>query len=483
MKILFTTAEVAPFAKSGGLGDVAGSLPQALSECGMETRVIMPLYESVAEKYGDEMEQVDSIQVVLGWRTLYCGLKRMMKDGICYYFVDNQYYFYRNAMYGYADDAERFAFFSKAVLECIMTMTDFKPDVIHCNDWHTALVPIFKAEFYGAVPYFADMGTVFTIHNLKYQGDMETVAFDDVLGLSGHVAAWEQLEFNGRLNLMKGGIMSASKVTTVSPSYAEEIKEIYWSEGLGEVIRLRQQDLIGILNGILYKSMPFCRKNKKNIEISKDKLKKYKKEKKREIQSAFNLPIRPDVPLFAMVSRLEEQKGLDLLECILHEFLAEDVQIVFLGTGAKRYEDMVKGYDYAYPEKVGVKVAFDLELAETIYGGADLFLMPSKFEPCGLSQMEAMRCGTLPVVREVGGLKDSVKAYNELTGEGNGFSFANYNAHELLQIMRYAVRTYKNDKEGWEKLLINAASEDFGWKNSAMKYKALYEEIVPDTTD
>jgi len=475
MKVLFVIAEAYPFAKSGGLGDVGGSLPAALLNSKTDVRVVMPKYSAIPEELLGNLKVTTDITVDLAWRKLPCRIEETHYQGIHYYFIDNEYYFGREKLYGYEDDGERFAFFCKAVLESL-THLQYQPDILHCHDWHTALIPLYLKEKYGNHPFYFGMKTVFTIHNLKHQGLLPTVDFEDVLGLGGHKTAWEKLAFNGGLNILKAGLLSSQVITTVSPTYAEEIQNPYYGEGLDEILRQRKPELYGILNGI--DTQKYDPQSDPHLVVNYRSSLCKKEENKMDLQQILGLPVRGELPLIAMVSRLVDQKGLDLLAHILEEMLSMDLQMVVLGTGEKKYEDMFNHFAYKYPYKIAARLNFDDKLAHKIYGGSDILVMPSQFEPCGLSQMIAMRYGTIPVVRETGGLKDTVTPYNEFTGEGNGFSFHNYNAHELLFTVQRAIRLFFEDKVAWKGLAENARKSDFSWKNSANQYVELYQGMI-----
>lgn len=475
MNILFVLAEAFPFIKAGGLGDVGGSLPIALHNEETDVRVMMPKYSSINPELLKESKVIAEVNMHLGWRKLRFNVEELTYKGIRFYFIDNPYYFDRDKLYGFGDDGERFAFFSKAALECLPHI-GFKPDILHCHDWHAALVPLLLRDFYSWFDYYGSMKSVLTIHNLKHQGICAYSFFDDVLGLIGNRPAWEKMESEGVLNFFKAGLLAADLVTTVSPSYAEEIKQPYYGEKLDWILRYRQEDLYGILNGIdTEKFNPMTDSNLKvNYKTSLDK----KLQNKLSLQEELGLPVSKEIPMLSIVSRLVDQKGLDLLAYILEEMLQMDLQLVVLGTGEKRYEDMFRYFEYRFPDKIRALMVFDDNLSHKIYGSSEMLLMPSQFEPCGLSQMIAMRYGTIPIVRETGGLKDSVTSYNKYTGEGNGFSFSNYNAHELLFAVENAVRMYYEDKESWKGLVKNALNSDFSWKKSAEKYLELYKKLI-----
>lgn len=480
MKILFAVSEAYPLAKTGGLGDVGGSLPAALKEKGIDVRVIMPRYRTIPTELQDRIQQVTTFKVELSWRKIQCNLSRLLYNDVCYYLIENEYYFNRETLYGFEDDAERFALFSKAVLESATKLGDFQPDIIHCNDWHTALIPLMIKENYGGNPFYFDIKTLFTIHNLKHQGVFPTKVFEDVLGLGGHVSAWEKLEFHGAINYMKAALLSADYITTVSQTYADEILHPYFGEQLDGVLRVRTDNLCGILNGLDTKK--YNPQDDPNIIVNYRSSLCKKEENKKHLQELLHLPVHTDLPVIAVISRLVDQKGLDLLAHVLEEMLSLDLQMVVLGTGDRRYEEMFKYFAAKYPSKIAVQLTFDEVLAHKIYAGSDILLMPSLFEPCGLSQMIAMRYGTIPIVRETGGLKDSVNPYNEYTGEGNGFTFANYNAHELLFTIQRAVRFFYDDKVAWKGLAENARKSDFSWAKSAKKYEELYRSLKTESS-
>lgn len=472
MKVLFAVSEVKPFIASGGLGDVAGSLPQALRKRMIGCRVVLPLYGDIKQEYKDKMTFLTNITVPVAWRRQYCGIFELRKDGVVYYFIDNEYYFKRNSIYGHYDDAERFAFFSRAVLE-IIPVIDFKPDIIHCNDWQTALVPVYYSTMYASRPGYENIKTVFTIHNIQYQGKYGEDLLEDVVGLSWYDRGI--LEYDGCVNFMKGAIETANKVTTVSPTYAKEILDPWYSHGLDQILAARSWKLQGILNGIGYDMY--------NPETDKDIWFNYsaekpenKKKNKAELQKYFSLPVDENIPMFAMVTRLVSHKGLDLVKAVIEEFICtSDAQVVILGSGDWQYEKFFSYLAEKYPDKVGLKLGFFADLAQKIYAGSDIFLMPSKSEPCGLSQMISLRYGSIPIVRETGGLKDSVT--DSGLGEGNGFTFANYNAHDMLHAMRRALGGFA-DKEGWTILVKRAMECDFSWNRSANEYIKMYKEIL-----
>lgn len=457
---------------SGGLGDVAVSLPKALRKRLVGCRVVMPLYGGIKQELRDQMQFITHITVPVSWRRQYCGIFEAKIDGVIFYFIDNEYYFKRDGIYGHYDDAERFAFFSRAVLE-IIPHIGFKPNIIHTNDWQTALVPVYYSTMYANREGYEGIKNIFTIHNIQYQGVYGKEILGDVFGLGEQHE--QLLDFGGTLNLMKGAIECADVVTTVSPTYAEEILDPWFSHGLDPILRERQYKLHGILNGIdtdIY-----------NPETDKAIAKNFsakdpagKKEDKADLQREFSLPVRDDVPIIGMVSRLVSHKGLDLVKAVLDELLSTtDVQLVVLGTGDWEYENFFREIEARYPGKVGLRIAFIPDLARKIYAGCDMFLMPSKSEPCGLSQMLALRYGTLPIVRETGGLKDSITDSGD--GEGNGFTFKSYNAHDMLDAIRRSLGAY-SDKKYWASLVERALECDNSWGRSAREYMRLYRETI-----
>ncbi len=481
LRVMMALFEASPFLKTGGLGDVGGSLPGALKRVGIEARAVLPKFKTIPEQYRSKMKFVTSFNVPLGWRNLYCGLWELKWDGTVYYFLDNEYYFGRDRAYGYYDDGERIAFFSKAVCEFLQYLPDFKCDVLHCNDWHTALSPVFLREFYRGIPLYDNVKTVFTVHNLKFQGMMSDFVLGDILGLYGIPAAENQLRATkDAVNFMMGGLCYSDILTTVSPTYAEEIKSEYYGEHMEGIFRRRSNVLYGILNGINLKeydpatdpALParYTMKDLSGKALCKE-----------NVQKEFGLAVRPEVPLVAMISRLTEQKGLDLLDAVLEELLDQDIQLVVLGTGDPAYEETLKRVASHRPN-MAAAIYFSEELSRRLYAGADILLMPSKFEPCGLSQMIAMHYGTLPIVRMTGGLTDSVVPYNKFTGEGTGFRFMNYNAHELLFTVKEAADICRNRPEDWKKLMLQAMAYDVSWEKSAKEYKEIYHKLHPEVT-
>lgn len=476
MKILFAVSECVPFIKSGGLADVAGSLPKELQNLGTDVRVILPNYGAIPETYKKKMKKVKEFTVPVGWRNQYCGLFELVVNGVTYYFVDNEYYFKRDQLYGFFDDGERFSFFNRAVLEAIAHL-EFFPDVIHCHDWHTGMIPFLYRVEYSMKDGYEFIRTVFTIHNLQFQGIFPKGILEDLLGLSTKYFTEDQLEFYGNVNFMKAGLVSADIITTVSPSYLKEIQTAYFGEKLDGLLRKRGSDIRGIVNGIddvVYdpETDPSLLQTYDSSNIS------FKNKNKLFVQQFLGLPQSGKIPLLVMITRLTKQKGLDLVKAVFHEMMAEKMQMVVLGTGDSEFEDFFRQMAHQYPQQVRVQIGFDEKWAHQLYAASDLFLMPSKFEPCGLGQMIAMRYGSVPIVRETGGLQDTVQAYNELTEEGNGFSFANFNAHDMLFTIRRALWFYHYDKTNWRKLVKSAMSEDFSWAQSAFHYNQLYFELI-----
>ncbi len=474
MKVLYVSSEALPFMASGGLADVAGSLPKALRQRLIGCRVVMPLYDGIRQELKDQMTFLTSITVPVAWRRQYCGIFEAKANGVIYYLLDNQYYFKRDGIYGYYDDAERFAFFSRAVLE-ILPHIGFKPDIIHCNDWQSALTPLYYSTMYATREGYENIKTIFTIHNIQYQGTYGMELINEVLGLRPQDRGL--IEYDGDVNFMKAAIETANRVTTVSPSYADEILDPWYSHGLDTILRQRKWKLSGILNGIdtdLY-----------NPETDMDIFKNYsaadfsaKAENKRALQELLGLPQRADVPLMGMVTRLAGHKGLDLVKAVLDELLATtDIQMVVLGSGEWQYEEFFKQMAAKYPDKFALKLGFIPSLSRKIYAGSDLFLMPSKSEPCGLSQMIALRYGSIPIVRETGGLRDSI--HDSGDGAGNGFTFANYNAHEMLYTIRRALEGYAKP-DGWKILVKRAMECDNSWGKSANEYIKLYKAVLKD---
>lgn len=475
IKVLFAASEAVPYAKTGGLADVAGTLPEELVKLGIDARLIMPKYKSIPQSFVDRMEYIGYVYVDLAWRNQYCAVFKLTHEGVTAYFIDNEYYFNRDGLYGHFDEAEQFAFFSKALLK-VLPMIDFKPDIIHCNDWQTGVVSIFLKAHFGQEIFYKDIRTVYTIHNLKYQGIFPKEILGDILGLSWDYFNPEGLEFHDCVNYMKAGIVYSDMITTVSKTYSEEIKHDFFGERLNGIINKRADRLFGIVNGIDYQvndpatdKRIFKNYDAENIEG--------KYENKWMLQQSLGLPQRGEVPVISIVSRLVDQKGFDLIACVLDEFLSMDIQLIVLGTGDKKYEDMFKNAASKYPDKVSANIKYDEVLAQRIYAGSDMFLMPSLYEPCGLSQLFSLRYGTVPIVRETGGLKDTVESYNEFTGEGTGFTFANYNAHEMLDAIKRAISFYWK-KDIWKGIVRNGMMKDFSWSKSAKEYVKLYRRVL-----
>lgn len=471
MKVLYAASEALPFIASGGLGDVAGSLPHALRKRLIGCRVVLPMYDTIKQELKDTMKFITHISVPVAWRRQYCGIFEAKHNGVIYYLIDNQYYFKRDTIYGHYDDAERFAFFSRAVLE-IIPYIDFKPDIIHCNDWQTALTPVYYSAMYANSPGYENIKTIFTIHNIQYQGVYGKELLEDVLGIPADKASL--LEYDGCINFMKGAIECADKVTTVSPSYADEILDPWYSHGLDSILNERRYKLSGILNGIDTVGYDPATDKCIKANFSADDI-SGKKIDKKALQKEMGLPVKPGVPVIGMVTRLVSHKGLDLVKGILDELLAtSEMQLVVLGSGDYEYESYFRWIAEKYPDKVGLRIGFVPELARKIYAGADMFLMPSKSEPCGLSQMVALRYGTVPIVRETGGLRDSITDCGD--GKGNGFTFKSYNAHDMLDAIRRALTLYYNGD--WNELVLRALNCDFSWGRSANAYIRLYKETL-----
>lgn len=469
------SSEVAPFAKSGGLGDVLGALPQALAKLGHDVRVVLPRYGCIPEEYRSTMEYKFFLYIPLGWRRKYCGVFELVKDGVTYYFIDNEYYFGDPYLYKW-NDLERFAFYDKACLE-ILRHLEFKPDIIHAHDWQAGMVPVLLNAYYVRDEFYSGIKTVFTIHNLRYQGiySMDVVA--DFFSLEKGFFTDDKLEFHGCANLLKGGIVYSDYVTTVSPTYAEEIKTPLGGEQLDGLLSARSNSLFGIINGI----------DVEEYNPSKDKyiFENYdqrnvvnkKKANKKALQEQLGLDIDPEKAMIGIVSRLVDQKGFDIIAESMGELTSMDVQLVVLGTGDSKYEELFRQNAWYHPRKVSANITFSNEMAHKIYASSDIFLMPSMFEPCGLSQMISMAYGTIPIVRETGGLKDSVKPYNQYTGEGNGFSFYPYSSHDMMYTLKNALRLYA-DKSIWTPLIKSAMKTDFSWKASAKKYDEMYKSLL-----
>lgn len=481
MQIVFASAECAPFVKTGGLGDVAGSLPVALVRAGAEVIVMVPKYATIKDEYKAQMEHFSDFYVSLGWRNEYCGLEKLEHDGVTYMFIDNERYFARDYPYGFFDDGERFAFFSKAITESLQHLPEgFECDILHCNDWQTALAPVFLREFYQGLPLYDRVKTVFSIHNVAFQGQFSDTVMEDILGVAHIPAAASQLRCDAcSINYMLGALRYADAITTVSPTYANEIQTPEFGEGLDGVLRERSYALQGILNGIDVAGFDPATDNRIAANYTVED-RSGKAVCKAKLQEELGLEVRDDRPLMVMVTRLTRQKGMDLVMYALDRILAGGVQVAVLGTGDRDYEDGLRYFQDKYPGTMAARIEFDPALSQRMYAAADMFLMPSKFEPCGLSQIIAMRYGTLPIVRETGGLKDTVIPYNEFTGEGTGFSFSNFNGDQMGDAVFRAARLFWDNRDAWNLLVTQAMSQDFSWTRSADKYLDLYFFMHPE---
>ena len=476
LKVLFAASECLPFVKTGGLADVAGALPKQLCRDGADARVVLPFYKPIKEKYRMQCKHVCDFILRLGWRSQYCGVEQLTLEGITYYFIDNEYYFARGQIYGEYDDAERFAYYSKAVLEVLPDL-EWKPDVINCNDWQTALVPVYYNLMFASRPFYENIKTVFTIHNIQYQGRYGREILEYVLGIDDAHFRSGFMAMDGDVNLMKAAIVASTAVTTVSPTYANEIQTEYYGYRLDSVLRMNSYKLHGILNGINMDAF--------NPETDSKIFKNYgpnnpqdKLVNKTELLKLCGLEGDANTPVIGIVTRFVDQKGLDLVEAVLPDILADDVRLIVLGTGDYRYEQMFIEAKRRWPDKVSASIMFSGDLANRIYAGADMFLMPSKFEPCGLAQMIALRYGTIPIVRETGGLKDTVHAFVDYAGTGNGFTFASYNAHDMLHVIREACGVFRFNKPAWSKLIMQGMQSDFSWGSSADKYIEVYKTAM-----
>ncbi len=477
-KILFVASECVPYLKTGGLADVVGALPKYINKEEYDVRVIMPNYKIIPEVLKEKMVYKLNFYMDLAWRNKYVGLFEIIEDGIHYYFIDNEFYFCGNTAYGNIyEDIEKFAYFSKAALS-ILPQIDFKPDIIHCHDWQTGLIPVYLKDLFSNDEFYAGIKSIMTIHNLKFQGVWDLKTVKDVTGLSDYYFTPDKLEAYGDANYLKGGIIYADTVTTVSRTYAEEIKTPYYGEGLDGLMRARSNSLLGIVNGIDYEEYdPFT---DPLIPFHYD-AKNFRKEKvknKKALQEELGLKVDPKKFMIGIVSRLTDQKGLDLIDCVIENICAEDVQLVIVGTGEGKYENLFRHYAWKYGDRVSANIYFSEEKAHKTYAACDAFLMPSLFEPCGLSQLISLRYGTVPIVRETGGLKDTVEPYNESENTGTGFSFRNYNAHEMLSIINYAKNIYYNKKREWNKLVDRGMAMDYSWKTSALLYEELYQKML-----
>lgn len=477
MKILFTASECVPFCKTGGLADVVGALAPVLAKEGHDVRVMLPLYSAIAPEWTEKMRHVVDFEVQLGWRRQYCGIEALEKDGVTWYFMDNKYYFGRPYIYGLGgDEYERFGFFCRAAINAL-PLLGFQPDVLHAHDWQSGMIPALLKIQYAHLPFFSGIKTMFTIHNLQYQGIFGIKEVQDVLGLGDSLWTADQLECFGCANFLKAALVYADEITTVSPSYAEEIQTAYYGERLDGLLRTRKASLAGVLNGIDVveynpQTDPLIAQHYSASDAGG------KAACKRALQEKLGLEVRDDVPLIGMVGRLSNQKGLDLVDYVIGDIMSQDLQLAVLGQGDSRYVNLFSWAEGQYPGKMAARFAMDHQLAHQIYAGADMFLMPSQFEPCGLSQMMSLRYGTVPIVRETGGLRDTVLSYNEYTNEGNGFTFFNYNAHDMLHTIERALHYYHDEKEIWAALVKRGMEGDYSWTHSAKEYLRLYERLL-----
>lgn len=476
MKVLFVAGECDPFIKTGGLGDVIGALPYYLKKYDVEVSVVIPKYEDIADEIVSEMKLIKAFTVPMSWRNQYCGVHQYKKSGITYYFIDNEFYFKRKGAYGYDDDGERFAYFDRAVMMMLKEI-DYRPEIIHCHDWQTGMIPVLLTHDYMRDEFYKGIFSVYTIHNLKFQGVFTKDKLGDWFNLSEELYNNDTVRFYDCINFMKGAIKTADKITTVSKTYCEEIKSDFYGEQLQGLLREREYDLSGIENGIDYKVYDPAKDAYIEKPYSKFRLNN-KKINKIALQRELGLEENEDIPMMAMVSRLTSQKGLDILTDALNEIIQSEIQLVVLGTGEWDYEQYFLNLEERYPHKVAAVIAFDNSLAHKIYAGADIFLMPSLFEPCGLGQLIALRYGTIPIVRETGGLKDTVRLFETSTKEGNGFTFYDYTSYELRKTMKIALDYYK-DKELWKNIVVNAMDSENSWDKSAVEYKNLYEQLLP----
>jgi len=476
--ILFVASESVPFIKTGGLADVVGSLPKAFNKDEIDVRVILPKYMCMDQKWKDQMEYVDHFYMDLCWRRQYVGILKIVLDGVTFYFIDNEYYFSGPKPYGdIRYDLEKFAFFSRAALSALPVI-GFRPDIIHCHDWQTGLVPVYLNDSFRAGEFYQGIKTIMTIHNLKFQGVWDVKTIKDIAGLSDYYFTDDKLKDYENGNYLKGGIVYSDYVTTVSDTYAEEIKTPFYGEGLDGLMRARSNNLFGIVNGIDYTTFNPEVDDLIEKKYNVDNFRKEKIKNKRALQKRLGLKQDDKVMLIGIVSRLTDQKGFDLIECVMDELCQDAVQIVILGTGEEKYENMFRHFDWKYQDSVSANIYYSEELSHQIYAACDAFLMPSLFEPCGLSQLMSLKYGTLPIVRETGGLKDTVEPYNEYESKGTGFSFANYNAHEMLATVRFAERIFYDKKREWNKMVDRAMSADFSWDTSAKKYEQLYRNLL-----
>ena len=476
MKILFAASESVPFVKTGGLADVVGALAPVLAKEGHDVRVIIPQFSAIPQEYIQKMTHVCDFEVQLGWRRQYCGIEMIKKDNVTWYFMDNKYYFGRPYIYGMGgDEYERFGFFCRAVLN-MLPLIDFQPDIIHTHDWQSGMIPALLKIQYAHLPFYSGIRTIFTIHNLQYQGIFGIREVQDILGLGDSLWTDDKLECFGCSNFMKAALVYSDLITTVSPSYAEEIQTAYYGERLDGLLRARKKDLFGVLNGIDMNEYDPASDSRISMNYSPENT-EGKAVCKQALQKELGLDINPSVPVIGMVGRLSNQKGLDLVDYVIADIMRQDIQLVVLGMGEGRYFNLFSWAETEYKGRVAARFTMDHTLAHKIYAGADMFLMPSQFEPCGLSQMIAMRYGTVPIVRETGGLRDTVLSYNEFNDEGNGFTFFNYNAHDMLHTIERATDYYRNHPDIWQKLQIRGMKGDYSWKHSACEYIKLYESL------
>jgi len=479
MKVLFVAAEGEPFVKTGGLADVIGSLPQELRRAGIDARVLLPNYSKIPHHYREAMQGRTSFDVPVAWRQQYAGLLELEQQGVPHYFIDNEYYFRRDSVYGQPDDAERYAYFCRAALEALPHL-DWKPDIIHCHDWHTGPLPLFLHAHYAGHAFYRGIMTVFTIHNLAYQGVFPQECLGNVLGLGDAYFTTDKVEFHGCVNYLKSGVVYSDLVTTVSETYASEIQTPHYGEGLDRLLWARRDDLAGILNGIDTSS--YDPLTDPHLDVNYRSTQAKKQENKVLLQERLGLPRSTGIPMIGIISRLVSQKGFDLILHVLDEILAMDVQIVLLGNGDAHYERKFREAQERHPDKMRALIQFSDSEARRIYAASDLFLMPSLFEPCGLSQLIALRYLSVPIVRETGGLRDTIKSYNEETGEGNGFSFTNINAHDMLYTISRALRFYR-EKDVWTRILKNVEKSDYSWHRSARQYRSRYEQLIAEGED
>ncbi len=476
-KILFTASEAVPFIKTGGLADVVGALPKYFDKDKFDVRVVLPKYACMNEKYKSQLDYKTHFYMELSWRRQYVGILETQIDGVTFYFIDNEYYFSGDKPYGDTyDDVERFAFFSKAIVQ-MLPILDYKPDIIHCHDWQTGLVPVFLDNYRYWDHYYSDIRTVITIHNLKFQGVWDIKRIRDITGLPDYYFTIDKLGVKDDANYLKGGIVYSDVITTVSNSYADEIKSRFYGEGLDGLMFARRNSLRGIVNGIDYAEYDPASDDLIAKRFTISTFRKYKFKNKEALQKELGLEVNKQIMMLGIVSRLTDQKGFDLIECVMDELCQDSIQIVVLGTGDEKYEEMFRNFAQKYPNKVSANIFYSEDRARKIYASCDAFIMPSLFEPCGLSQLMSLRYGTIPIVRETGGLRDTVEPYNEYEKTGTGFSFSNYNAHEMMQTIRYAEHIYYDSKRDWNKIVDRAMQKDFSWTQSALQYEEIYEII------